>query len=307
MNFGPEEKTLSTALLPSSPRPEVEATPAGRRVLAKVPEIIAFFWITKVATTAMGETTSDSLNGILGPAIAVPLMLIGLWVSLRLQFRRDRYVAWNYWLVVVTVAIFGTSAADALHVVAGIPYLVSTVFYMVVLAVVFATWYASEKTLSIHSIYTKRRELFYWATVLATFALGTAAGDMTATTLHLGFFASGVLFAALIAIPALGYRFFGLNEVLAFWLAYILTRPLGASFSDWMAVPGSRGGLGLGAGGVSLILGLVIVGLVRYLSVTKIDVRTEDAQPGVATPAPAARPHHLPGPVAEPDPGFSQG
>jgi uncharacterized membrane-anchored protein len=261
---------------PTSGRPK---TSLARYAAAKVPEIIAFFWITKVATTAMGEATSDCLNGVLGPAIAVPLMLVGLWVALRLQFRRDRYVAWNYWLVVVMVAIFGTSAADALHVALGIPYLISTAFYLVVLGIVFAAWYASEKTLSIHSIYTSRREAFYWATVLATFALGTAAGDMTATTLHLGFFASGVLFAALIAIPALGYRFFGLNEVLAFWLAYILTRPLGASFADWMAVPGSRGGLGFGTGGVSIGLALVIIGLVRYLSVTRIDVRA-DGRPG---------------------------
>jgi uncharacterized membrane-anchored protein len=213
MNPNSEKKALSTA------------------VLAKVPEIILFFWITKVATTGMGEAASDSLNGILGPAIAVPLMLVGLWVALRMQFRRDHYVAWNYWLVVVMVAVFGTSAADALHVALGIPYLISTAFYLVVLGIVFAAWYASEKTLSIHSIYTTRREVFYWATVLATFALGTAAGDMTATTLHLGFFASGVMFAGLIAIPAIGYRFFGMNEVFAFWLAYVLTRPLADSDS----------------------------------------------------------------------------
>lgn len=249
-------------------------------LLAKVPEIIAFFWITKVATTAMGEATSDCLNGVLGPAIAVPLMLIGLWVALRLQFRQQRYVAWNYWFVVVMVAIFGTSAADALHVVLGIPYLASTAFYLVVLGIVFALWHRSEGTLSIHSIYTKRREVYYWATVLATFALGTATGDMTATTLHLGFFASGLLFAGLIAIPAVGYRYFGMNEVLAFWVAYVLTRPLGASFADWMAVEPSRGGLGLGAGGVSLILTVLVLGLIRYLAVKRIDVRDGDFEPG---------------------------
>jgi uncharacterized membrane-anchored protein len=221
----------------------------------------------------------------------VPLMLIGLWIALRLQFRRDHYVAWNYWLVVVMVAVFGTSAADALHVGFGIPYLDSTIFYSVVLAVVFAAWYLSEGTLSIHSIYTKRREVFYWAAVLATFALGTAAGDMTATTLHLGFSASAILFAVLIAIPAIGYRWLGLNEILAFWLAYILTRPLGASIADWMAVEPHRGGLGFGAGGVALGSALIVVALVRYLSVSRIDVRDEDHPTGehdlVPVPPPA--------------------
>jgi uncharacterized membrane-anchored protein len=253
---------------------------AATQVLrTKVPEIIAFFWITKVATTAMGESTSDCLNGLLGPAIAVPLMLIGLAWTLRRQFRADRYDAWTYWSVVVMVAIFGTSAADALHVALGIPYLISTAFYAIVLAIVFAAWYRSEGTLSIHSIYTKRREAFYWATVLATFALGTAAGDMTATTLHLGFFVSGLMFAGLIAIPAIGYRYFGLNEVLAFWIAYVLTRPLGASFADWMAVEHSRGGLGLGTGGVSLILATLVFLLVRRLATTKMDVRADDRDP----------------------------
>jgi uncharacterized membrane-anchored protein len=281
----------------------------ARRAIAKVPEIILFFWITKIATTGMGEATSDSLNGILGPAIAVPLMLIGLWVALRMQFRRDRYVAWNYWLVVVMVAVFGTSAADSLHVGLGIPYYISTAFYLVVLGIVFSAWYISEKTLSIHSIYTTRREVFYWATVLATFALGTAAGDMTATTLHLGFSASAVLFAGLIAIPAIGYRYFGMNEVLAFWLAYILTRPLGASLADWMAVEHGRGGLEFGAGGVALGSTLVVIGLVRYLSISRIDVRADETGSG-----PHAGHHDLvpvppsaTGPIAEPDPGFSQG
>jgi uncharacterized membrane-anchored protein len=266
----------STPLSSRNPRIPGVATQALR---SKVPEIIAFFWITKVATTAMGESTSDCLNGLLGPAIAVPLMLIGLAWTLRRQFRTDRYDAWTYWSVVVMVAIFGTSAADALHVALGIPYLISTAFYAIVLTIVFAAWYRSEGTLSIHSIYTKRREAFYWATVLATFALGTAAGDMTATTLHLGFFVSGLMFAGLIAIPAIGYRYFGLNEVLAFWIAYVLTRPLGASFADWMAVEHSRGGLGLGTGGVSLILATLVFMLVRRLATTKMDVRADDRDP----------------------------
>jgi uncharacterized membrane-anchored protein len=257
---------------------------ARRFPVAKVPEIIAFFWVTKVATTAMGESTSDFMNGFLGPAIAVPVMLALLIWALRRQFRAERYDAWTYWAVVVMVAIFGTSAADALHVALGIPYLVSTAFYAVVLAAVFLAWYRVEGTLSIHSIYTARREAFYWATVLATFALGTAAGDMTATTLHVGYFGSIWLFAALIAIPAIGYRWFGLNEVLAFWIAYVLTRPLGASVADWMAVPGQRGGLALGTGGVSLILATTVYLAVRRLATTKMDVRGDDSDPDGSGP-----------------------
>jgi uncharacterized membrane-anchored protein len=245
----------------------------------KVPEIIAFFWLTKVATTAMGESTSDWMNGFLGPAIAVPLMLALLIWALRRQFRAEGYDAWIYWGVVVMVAIFGTSAADALHVALGIPYLASTAFYAFALAAIFLTWHRVEGTLSIHSIYTPRREAFYWAAVLATFALGTAAGDMTATTLHLGFFGSIWLFAGLIAIPAVGYLRFGMNEVLAFWIAYVLTRPLGASIADWLAVPGHRGGLGLGTGGVSLILAACVYLAVRRLATTRMDARTDDSDP----------------------------
>jgi uncharacterized membrane-anchored protein len=267
-------------------------TPAhhARRALAtKVPQLTVFFWVVKVLTTGMGESTSDFLNQELGPVIAVPIMLIGLAGALTLQFRARRYEAWIYWLVVVMVSVFGTSAADALHVVLDIPYLISTTFYLVVLAVIFAAWYASEKTLSIHSVYTPRREAFYWATVLATFALGTAAGDMTATTLNLGYFPSGVMFAGLIALPAIAHWRFGLNPILAFWLAYILTRPLGASFADWGAVAQSRGGLGLGTGAVSLSLLAVIVCLVGYLAVSRRDVRGEHPTSDVwgEHPAPA--------------------
>jgi uncharacterized membrane-anchored protein len=263
------------------PQPSASAIPASRAAhrvsvaLVKVPEITALFWVVKILTTAMGESTSDFLNQALGPAIAVPMMLIVLGVALRLQFSSPRYVAWKYWLVVVAVAVFGTSAADALHVVLGIPYLISTSFYLVVLAMILGAWHLSERTLSIHSIYTPRRESFYWATVLATFALGTAAGDMTATTLHLGFFASGIMFTAWIAVPAVAYLRFGVNEVLSFWFAYILTRPLGASFADWMAVAHHNGGLDFGTGPVAVTLTILIIAFVRYLSITRIDVPGE--------------------------------
>lgn len=264
----------STSLSSLDPR-----TPdsTARRALTKVPMIIAFFWLTKVGTTALGETTSDALNGLpTGPALAIPLMLVGLVWALRRQFRRDDYDAWTYWTVVVMVAIFGTSAADALHVGLGVPYLVSTIFYAIVLAVIFFVWHRVEGTLSIHSIRTKRREAFYWATVLATFALGTACGDMTATTLHIGYLGSGFMFLGLIAIPWLGHRYLGLNDVFAFWMAYVLTRPLGASFADWMAVEPHRGGLGLGAGGASLILAALVLLAIRRLATTKMDVLVED-------------------------------
>jgi uncharacterized membrane-anchored protein len=239
--------------------------------MRKVPEVTAYFWIIKVLTTGMGETTSDYLATRLGPVIAVCLGGFALVASLALQFYAGRYVAWIYWTAIVMVSVSGTMAADVLHVGLGVPYLVSTTFFVVALAVVFALWFASEKTLSIHSIYTSRRELFYWATVMTTFALGTAAGDMTASTLQLGYFSSGVLFAVLIAIPALAYWRFGLSEIPAFWFAYILTRPLGASFADWIGVSQSRGGLGVGTGPVSLALALVILAFVGYLAVTRKD------------------------------------
>src|SRR6202012_871134 len=251
--------------------------PTSGTWMTKVPVIIAFFWLTKVATTAMGETTSDALNGLpTGPALAIPLMLVGLVWTMRRQFRTDRYEAWTYWSVVVMVAIFGPSAADALHVGFGVPYAAVTILYAVILAVIFYAWYRVEGTLSIHSIRTKRREAFYWAPVLATFALGTACGDMTATTLHIGYLGSGFMFLGLIAIPWLGHRYLGLNEVFAFWMAYVLTRPLGASFADWMAVEPSRGGLGIGAGGAAPIPTPVVLLLIRRLAKTKMDVLVED-------------------------------
>lgn len=241
-------------------------------MLRKVPEITVYFWIIKLLTTAMGESTSDYLVYHINPYVAVALGGIGLVVALVLQFFVRRYVAWIYWLAVVMVAIFGTMAADVMHIVLGVPYLISTVFFSIVLAVIFVVWYISEKTLSIHSIYTRRRELFYWAAVMATFALGTAAGDMTAATLGLGYFASGVLFAVLFALPALAYALFGLNEIVAFWFAYIVTRPLGASFADWFGKP-TLGGIGLGDGIVSLVLAILIIGFVGYLTVTRKDIK----------------------------------
>jgi uncharacterized membrane-anchored protein len=233
---------------------------------SKVPEITALFWVIKVLTTGMGETTSDYLVRRFDPVLAVGVVGLVFAASLILQFRVRRYVVGVYWFAIVMVSVFGTMAADVLHVRFGVPYVVSTVFFALILAAVFATWYATERTLSIHSIRTPRRELYYWATVLATFALGTAAGDLTAVTLHLGYFASGVLFAFVIAIPAVAHWKFGMNPILAFWFAYVTTRPLGASFADWLGVPPSRGGADLGTGPVSLTLAVIIAALVTYLA-----------------------------------------
>ena len=243
----------------------------------------ALFWITKVLTTAMGESTSEFLVHRMNPVIAVCLGALGLAVALALQFFRRTYSTWVYWLAVVMVAVSGTMAADVLHVQFGIPYPVTSTCFAIILAMIFMAWYASERTLSIHSIYTRRRETFYWATVMATFALGTAVGDLTAATLGLGYFMSAVVFAVLIAIPGIGYRWLGLNGIAAFWSAYVLTRPLGASLADWASVPHWRGGLGFGWGPVSLVLTVIIIGMVGYLAVSG-----KDTGP-VAVPARARR------------------
>lgn len=244
---------------------------AGRVVrlgFSKVPEVTVAFWIAKVLTTGMGEAASDYLTRAMDPPIAVGLGFAGFAAAIALQFATRRYRTWVYWLAVAMVGVFGTMAADVLHVGLGVPYIASTAFYMVALAVIFGVWYATERSLSIHSIRTPRREFFYWATVLATFALGTAAGDLTAVTLHLGYLASGVLFAVAIAVPAVAWRL-GLNPILTFWAAYIVTRPLGASFADWVAVPHYRGGLNAGYGPVTVVMIAAIALVVGYLSVTE--------------------------------------
>ena len=247
------------------------AAPA-RYAASKVPLITAYFWIIKLLSTAMGEATSDYMVRTINPVIAVLFGFTGFVIAMVLQFRAKAYNAWIYWLAVVMVAVFGTQAADVLHIKFGVPYVASTAFYAVVLAVIFILWYRTEGTLSIHSIRTPRRELFYWATVLATFAMGTATGDMTAKTLNLGYLASGVWFSVAFAAVAVAHWKFRLNPILAFWVAYVLTRPVGASFADYIAFPHSVGGLGVGHGAVALALTVVIVVLVGYLAVTRKDV-----------------------------------
>jgi uncharacterized membrane-anchored protein len=244
----------------------------------KVPEITLYFWIVKLLSTALGESTSDYLVYHIDPYIAVIIGGLVLAAALVVQLVVRRYIAAIYWLTVVLVAIVGTMAADVAHIVLKFQYWQSTAIFAVTLAVVFTVWYLTEKTLSIHAIDTLRRELFYWATVMATFALGTAAGDLTAVTFHLGFFLSAVLFAALFALPGLGYWRLGLNATAAFWTAYILTRPLGASIADWLGKPRGASGLDLGDGPVSFVLAALIVALVAYLTVTQKDTPSDAAQ-----------------------------
>jgi uncharacterized membrane-anchored protein len=241
----------------------------------KVPEITLMFWVLKLLTTGMGESMSDFLGSVNVP-LAGAIGIGGLWLALRLQTRTREYRAPYYWFAVMMIAVFGTMAADGLHDGTSLPYPETTVIYALVTAAVFFFWYRSEGTLSIHSITTRRRERFYWAAVLSTFALGTAAGDLTAMYLHLGFGLSIVLFASIISIPAFAWSRSLMNPIVAFWFAYIITRPLGASFADWFSKPHSITGLGLGDGTVSGISLAVFVALVAYVTVTQRDVQSAD-------------------------------
>jgi uncharacterized membrane-anchored protein len=244
--------------------------------MAKVPEITGIFWALKLLTTGMGESMSDFLGQHSVP-IAGAIGIFGLWLALWLQLRQREYRAAYYWFAVMMVAIFGTMAADGVHDGASIPYAVTTPIFALAVAAVFFFWYRSEGTLSIHTITTRRRERYYWAAVLATFALGTAAGDLTAMSLNLGFFGSVVLFASVIAIPAVGWLRFNMNPIFAFWFAYIVTRPLGASFADWFSKPHASTGLGLGDGAVSGLALVAFVALVAYVAVTKPDIQGAQA------------------------------
>jgi uncharacterized membrane-anchored protein len=243
-----------------------------RHLLTKVPEITIYFWIIKLLSTAMGEATSDYLVFHINQYLAVILGTLGFIVALILQFKVKHYIPWVYWFTICMVSIFGTMAADVAHIVLLIPYWLSAVVFLLALIIIFRLWFKVENTLSIHSIFTKRRELFYWAAVLATFAMGTATGDLTAETFHMGFLASGIMFVILFAIPGLCWLF-GANEITMFWIAYIFTRPLGASFADWIGKDPGASGLGYGTGIVSVILTIIIVIFVGYLSVTRKDVQ----------------------------------
>jgi uncharacterized membrane-anchored protein len=244
-------------------------------VAAKVPEIVALFWIVKVLTTAGGEATSDYLatyGNVVGGGAELLVFVIGLV----LQFGTKRYRALAYWWLAFSIAIFGTGVADFLHLDVHISYAGTTAMWAVILGVIFWLWHRQERTLSIHSVHTRRRELFYWSTVFATFALGTALGDYTAIALNLGFLGSGILFGVAIVLPGLARWALGVNAVAAFWVSYVLTRPLGASFADYVSKPHSVGGVAFGNGPTAAVCFGAVAALVLYLAIAEPDI-----QPGV--------------------------
>jgi len=245
----------------------------ARKMLSKVPEVTVYFWIIKVLCTTVGETAADFLNVNLGLGLTITTVVMSalLAIVLAFQFGLRRYVPGVYWLAVVLISIVGTLITDNLVDNFGVPLWVTTVAFSAALATTFAAWYASERTLSIHSIVTTKREAFYWLAILFTFALGTAAGDLVAEGLALGFLTSMVMFGAVIGAIALAYRYGALGAILAFWIAYILTRPLGASFGDFLIQPRADGGLALGLMFTSAIFLLTILALVVYLSITRAD------------------------------------
>ena len=238
-------------------------------MLNKVPQLTLVFWIVKIMATTVGETAADflSVRVGLGAGVTMAIMVSILIVVLVTQLRARRYVPWIYWLLVVLVSIVGTQITDLLTDGLGVSLYVSTSVFSVVLVAIFAVWYWSENTLSVHTIVTTKRELFYWAAILCTFALGTASGDLATEAIPLGFARGVVVFGTLIAAITAAYYFLGLNAVLAFWLAYILTRPLGASLGDLLSQSPKYGGLGLGTIVTSLLFFVVIAAGVTYLTI----------------------------------------
>ncbi len=237
----------------------------------RVPKVTVDFWLIKLMAVTMGETAADYLAVNLGFGLTVTslIMTAVLAFALVLQFGQKRYVPWSYWLAVVLISIVGTLVTDNLVDNFGVSLITTTIFFMLALAATFALWFASEKTLSIHAIFTTRREAYYWLAILFTFALGTAAGDLVAEQFGLGYLATGVLFWMIIASLAAGYFFFKLDPILGFWLAYIFTRPLGASFGDLLSQPAEYGGMGLGTVITSaMFLGAIMI-IVAYMTITR--------------------------------------
>lgn len=264
--------------------PRTRSRSAQEPLAAKVPEIVGLFWVIKILTTFMGEAVSDYLLTDIGIAVGAVIEVVLIVVALSVQFRTRRYVAAAYWFLAAAIAVFGTGIADALHVLLHIPYGGTVTLWAAILGLIFWRWHRSEGTLSFHSITTRRRERYYWAVVFATFALGTALGDFAATVLHLGFLASGLGFGVIILIPAMARWRFGFNAIAAFWMSYVVTRPLGASFADYFIKQ-----LGIGAALTSLIPAIVVVILVAYVSITRKDVQP----PGESVVMSTARPSTL--------------
>ncbi len=252
-----------------------------RKILRKVPEVTIYFWIIKVLCTTVGETAADFLNTNLHLGLNGTTLVMGILLAITLffQFRSKKYIPGIYWLSVVLISVFGTLITDNLTDNFGVSLVTTTLIFSIILAAVFAAWYKVEKSLSIHTINHMRREGFYWLAILFTFALGTAAGDLTAEKLNLGYLLSAIIFAGLIAIITVAHLRFKLNAVLAFWIAYILTRPLGASIGDYLSQAPSDGGIGLGTVATSAIFLITILIVVTHLTVTKKDAvaRNEEA------------------------------
>jgi uncharacterized membrane-anchored protein len=239
-----------------------------QKVLNRVPEVTGSFWIIKVLATTVGETGADYLSATLSLGLSVTSYIMSgvLLIALFNQFRFKRYVPTSYWIVVVLMSITGTLITDGLIDNLGVSLVTTTIIFSVVLLAIFGLWFLNERTLAMHSIKTAKRELFYWGAILFTFALGTATGDLLAETLKLGYALSAIVFAASIAIIASSYYYFRMNAILAFWIAYILTRPLGASTGDLLSQPAANGGFGLSTVGTSMLFLSIIVSLVIYLS-----------------------------------------
>lgn len=261
------------------------ASNARATMLNKVPAVTLYFWIIKVMGTTVGETAADYLNDTLGLGLNNTSIVVGVALAgaLVFQFRTRRYIPGVYWLVVVLISIAGTLMTDNLVDGHGVSLNVTTAGFATLLALTFVAWFSVERSLSIHTIVTARREAFYWLTILFTFALGTSAGDLISEKLDAGYWKSGLLFAGLIALVALAHFVLGLGEVLSFWLAYILTRPLGASLGDYLLQKPIDGGLGLGTGVTTFGFLAIIVGLVTYLSISKADLMVADEEPGIPT------------------------
>jgi len=270
----------------------------------KVPAVKPYFWVVKLLTTAMGEAVSDYLVNDVNKYGAVVLGFVLFAVAITWQFRTPEYRTWPYWSAVAMVAVFGTMCADVMHIVLGLPYTVSATFYAICLIATFVTWHRAEGTLDIHSIVTPRREVFYWLAVIFTFAMGTALGDLLATTFHLGYLGSAITFTALISVPLAAWRL-GVNPVLTFWVAYVLTRPIGASFADYFGMPKAISGMGLGHGHVSIVMLILVVASFIYLSRSGIDRPEAEASPAGPAPAGYGRPQYGQPQHGQPQPRYA--